>query len=149
MIFLLDNEVYPVFASCQQGFLLFKRRTAQLGKELNVWQKSYILCLHIYKVTKGFPKDEIYGLTSQIRRSAVSIPSNIAEGYGRKTTLEYVRFLYIAYGSVCELETQVMISGDLCYVEKERLGELRGEIGDVERMLKALIKSLESKHLDP
>jgi len=54
-------------------------------KELNVWQKSYTLCLHIYKVTKGFPKDEIYGLTSQIRRSAVSIPSNIAEGYGRKT----------------------------------------------------------------
>ena len=118
-------------------------------KELNVWQKSYILCLHIYKVTKGFPKDEIYGLTSQIRRSAVSIPSNIAEGYGRKTTLEYVRFLYIAYGSVCELETQVMISGDLCYVEKERLRELRGEIGDVERMLKVLIKSLESKHLNP
>ena len=118
-------------------------------KELNVWQKSYKLCLHIYKVTKRFPKDEMYGLTSQIRRSAVSIPSNIAEGYGRKTTLEYVRFLYIAYGSVCELETQTMISGDLGYVKKERLGELRGEIGDVERMLKALIKSLESKHLDP
>ncbi len=57
-------------------------------KELNVWQKSYALCLHIYKITKGFPKDEIYGLTSQIRRSAVSIPSNIAEGYGRKTTIE-------------------------------------------------------------
>jgi len=105
--------------------------------------------LHVYKVTKSFPKDEIYGLTSQIRRSAVSIPSNIAEGYGRKTTLEYVRFLYIAYGSVCELETQVMISGDLGYMEKERLGGLKGEIGDVERMLKALIKSLESKHLDP
>ncbi len=105
--------------------------------------------MHVYKVTKSFPKDEIYGLTSQIRRSAVSIPSNIAEGYGRKTTLEYVRFLYIAYGSVCELETQVMISGDLGYMEKERLGGLKGEIGDVERMLKALIKSLESKHLDP
>ena len=90
-------------------------------KELNVWQKSYKLCLHIYKVTKRFPKDEMYGLTSQIRRSAVSIPSNIAEGYGRKTTLEYVRFLYIAYGSVCELETQTMISGDLGYVGKERL----------------------------
>ena len=74
-------------------------------KELNVWQQSYKLCLHIYKVTKCFPKDEMYGLTSQTRRSAVSIPSNIAEGYGRKTTLEYLRFLYIAYGSVCELET--------------------------------------------
>jgi four helix bundle protein len=118
-------------------------------KELNVWQKSYKLCLHIYKVTKRFPKDEMYGLTSQIRRSAVSIPSNIAEGYGRKTTLEYVRFLYIAYGSVCELETQTMISGDLGYVGKERLQELREEIGDVERMLKAMIKSLENKHLNP
>jgi len=118
-------------------------------KELKVWQKSYKLCLHIYKVTKLFPKDEMYGLTSQIRRSAVSIPSNIAEGYGRKTTLEYVRFLYIAYGSVCELETQTMLSGDLDYVGKSRLQKLRAEIGDVERMLKALIKSLENKHLDP
>jgi four helix bundle protein len=88
--------------------------------------------LPIYKVTKRFPKDEMYGLTSQIRRSAVSIPSNIAEGYGRKTTLEYVRFLYIAYCSVCELETQTMIFGDLGYVGKERLQELREEIGDVE-----------------
>jgi len=118
-------------------------------KELSVWQKSYKLCLHIYKVTKHFPKDETYGLTSQIRRSAVSIPSNIAEGYGRKTTLEYVRFLYIAYGSVCELETQMMISGDLGYVEKDRLQEIRDEIGDIERMLKAMIKSLENKHLNP
>jgi len=118
-------------------------------KELNVWQKSYKLCLHTYKITKHFPKDEMYGLTSQIRRSAVSIPSNIAEGYGRKTTLEYVRFLYIAYGSVCELETQMMISGDLGYVEKESLKELREEIGDVESMLKAMIKSLENKHLNP
>ena len=90
-------------------------------KELKVWEKAYKLCLDIYRVTKRFPKEEIYGLTSQIRRSAVSIPSNIAEGYGRKTTSEYVRFLYIAYGSVCELETQTMISGDLDYMKKEKL----------------------------
>jgi four helix bundle protein len=64
-------------------------------------------------------------------------------------TLEYVRFLYIAYGSVCELETQTKLSGDLGYVGKERLEKLRTEIGDIERMLKALIKSLENKHLDP
>ncbi len=105
--------------------------------------------MHIYKVTKQFPKEEMYGLTSQIRRSAVSIPSNIAEGYGRKTTLEYVRFLYIAYGSVCELETQTMICGDLGYVRKEKLDQLKKEIGDVERMLKAMVKSLENKHLNP
>ena len=105
--------------------------------------------MDIYTVTKRFFKEEIYGLTSQIRRSAVSIASNIAEGYGRKTTSEYVRFLYIAYGSVCELETQTMISGDLGYMKKEKLQKFREELGDVGRMLKALINSLENKHMNP
>ena len=82
-------------------------------KELKVWEKSYQLCLEIYRTSKKFPKHEIYGLISQIRRAALSIPSNIAEGYGRKTTPEYLRSLYIAYGSVCELETQILVSGDL------------------------------------
>ena len=82
-------------------------------KELKVWQKSYELCLEIYRITAKFPTEERYGLTSQIRRSVVSIPSNIAEGYGRKTTLDYVRMLYISYGSVCELETQILLAGDL------------------------------------
>ena len=68
-------------------------------KELQVWQKSYNLCLDIYKVTKGFPKEELYSLTSQMRRSAISVPSNIAEGYGRKTTPEYIRSLYVVYGN--------------------------------------------------
>ena len=75
----------------------------------------------------------------------VSIPSNIAEGYGRKTTMDYVRFLYIAYGSVCELETQVLLSGDLDLIEKGELATLNKDIGEIERMLKALIKSLENK----
>ena len=118
-------------------------------KELKVWQKSYQLCLEMYKATKTFPKNEGFGLTSQMRRAALSIPSNIAEGYGRKTTPEYVRFLYIAYGSTCELETQLLLSGDLGYLSKESLLELQGDIGEVERMLKALIKSLEKKHLGP
>ena len=118
-------------------------------KELNVWQKSYKFSLHIYKVTKRFPRDEMYGLTSQIRRSAVSIPSNICRGVWEKNNLSVVRFLYIAYGSVCELETQTMISGDLGYVGKERSQKIRQEIGDVERMLKAMIKFLENKHLNP
>jgi four helix bundle protein len=85
-------------------------------KELKVWEKSYQLCLEIYRITKGFPKIEIYSLISQMRRAALSIPSNIAEGYGRKTLSDYLRFLYIAYGSVCELETQIMLSGDLGYL---------------------------------
>jgi hypothetical protein len=100
-------------------------------KELKVWKKSYELCLETYRITAKFPKEERYGLTSQIRRSVVSIPSNIAEGYGRKTTLDYIRMLYISYGSVCELDT------------------LQKDIAEIEKMLKALIKSLENRPLDP
>jgi len=118
-------------------------------KELKVWQRSYQLCLEIYKITKRFPNEERYGLTSQIRRAAVSVSSNIAEGYGRKTTPEYIRFLYIAYGSNCEMETQILLSGDLGYIETGKLEILQKGIGEVERMLKALIKSLEKKHSTP
>lgn len=118
-------------------------------KDLKVWQKSYQVCLEIYKITKDFPKQETYGLTSQIRRAAVSVPSNITEGYGRKTTPDYLRSLYIAYGSNCELETQVLLSGDLEYMNPKKRMEIKEAIGEVERMLKALIKSLEKKHSNP
>jgi len=118
-------------------------------KELKVWQKSYELCLEIYRITAKFPKEERYGLTSQIRRSVVSIPSNIAEGYGRKTTRDYIRMLYISYGSVCELETQILLAGDLDLIEKGELRTLNKDIAEIERMLKALIKSLEKKPLNP
>ena len=118
-------------------------------KELKVWQKSYQLCVEIYGTTKRFPNDERYGLTSQIRRAAVSVPSNIAEGYGRKTIPEYLRSLYIAYGSNCELETQILLSGDLGYIKEKDTKDLLGKLGEVERMLKALIKSLENKTLNP
>ncbi len=79
----------------------------------------------------------------------MSIPSNIAEGYGRKTTLDYVRMLYISYGSVCELETQTLLAGDLDLIEKGELGILNKAIAEIERMLKALIKSLENKPWNP
>jgi four helix bundle protein len=118
-------------------------------KDLKVWQKSYELCLEIYRITAKFPKEERYGLTSQIRRSVVSIPSNIAEGYGRKTTTDYIRMLYISYGSVCELETQTLLAGDLDLIEKGELSTLKKDIPEIERMLKALIKSLENKPLNP
>ena len=111
-------------------------------KELKVWQKAYTLCLEIYKVTRTFPKEERYGLISQIRRAAVSIPSNIAEGYGRKSTGEYIQALYIAYGSQCELETQILLSGDLGFIESKILKQLQEKVEEVERMLKGLIKSL-------
>jgi four helix bundle protein len=118
-------------------------------KELKVWQKSYTFCLQIYQETRKFPSEEKFGLTSQIRRSAVSIPSNIAEGYGRKTTVDYIRFLYIAYGSLCELETQIMLSGDLSYIKNQNLDSLLENLSEIERMLKALIRSLEEKHSIP
>ncbi len=86
--------------------------------ELNICQKSYELCVKIYKITEIFPKEERYGLTSQIRRSVVSIPSYIEEEYGRMTTFDYNRMLYISYGSVCELETQILLAGDLGFIEK-------------------------------
>jgi four helix bundle protein len=118
-------------------------------QELKVWQKSYALCICIYQTTGNFPIEEKYGLTSQIRRSAVSIPSNIAEGYGRKTTADYIRLLYIAYGSLCELETQVMLAGDLKFLADVMLKQLKTDVSEVERMLKALIRSLENKPSAP
>ncbi len=92
-------------------------------KDLIVWQKSYKLVTEIYRVTKSFPKDEMYGLTSQIRRAALAIPSNIAEGYGRQYSKEYKQFLSVAYGSLCELETQYSLSIDLNYLKKDEFIE--------------------------
>jgi four helix bundle protein len=114
-------------------------------KELKVWQKAYQFCIEVYKLTKTFPREEIYGLTSQIRRAAVSIPSNIAEGYGRKTIREYIQALYIAYGSNCGLENQILLPADLGYIKAEKLESLHEDIGDIERMLKGIIKSLKNR----
>lgn len=114
-------------------------------KDLLGWQKSYDLCLKIYRITKDFPKIEQYGITPQLRRAALSIPSNIIEGCGRRGTKEFIQFLYIAYGSNCELETQIMISRDLDFIDYQMAEELLSDIGSVERMLKNLIKSLGAK----
>ena len=101
-------------------------------KDLIVWQKSYQLVLEVYKITKCFPKDEVYGLSQQMRRSAVSIPSNISEGYGRQHCKEYRQFLAMAYGSLCELETQYLLSLDLNYINRnERVDNLMKEPGSM------------------
>jgi four helix bundle protein len=118
-------------------------------KELKVWEKAYQVCLDLSQITRNFPQEEKYGLTSQIRRAAISIPSNIAEGYGRKTTGEYIQALYVAYGSLCELETQILLAVGLGYLSSEKNTVFQKEIGDVERMLKGLIKSLRNKHSNP
>ena len=121
-------------------------------RDLVVWQKAYDLSLAVYRATRGFPNDEIYGLRSQLRRAAVSIPSNIAEGYGRRTTAEYARSLNIAYGSRCELETQLSIAADLGYISQPVATKLEQQTAEVERMLTALRLALarrSSASLDP
>jgi four helix bundle protein len=117
-------------------------------RELKVWQKSYDLCLEVFRITKKFPGEEKYVLSSQMRKSALSIPSNIAEGYGRKTRADYIRILYIAYGSSCELDTQISLTGDLNYIQETELENIKEEIFEVGIMLKALIRALE-KSADP
>ncbi len=88
-------------------------------RELIVWRKSMILVTKVYKVSKLFPSEENFGLISQIRRSAISIPSNISEGYGRNSLNDYIRFLNISVGSLYELQTQIEISFNLKYIDKE------------------------------
>jgi len=114
-------------------------------KELKVWQKAFAWCKQAYELTKTFPKEEIYGLTSQMRRAAVSIPSHIAEGYGRKTTREYLRRLYIACGSLGELETQLMLARELNFIKTEEANNTNDVIEDLVRMLKALMRKREDK----
>lgn len=112
-------------------------------KNLNVWKESMDLVENIYSVSKQFPKEEIYDLTSQMRRCAVSIPSNIAEGAGRKSSKELARFLYIAMGSLSELETQFEISERLNYITDEvETQPILDKIIYIRRMLSKLIKSI-------
>ena len=111
-------------------------------RDLLVWQKSMTLVTEIYKISTGFPKDEAYGLTSQLRRCAISIPSNIAEGYGRNSTNEYLHFLRIATGSLYELQTQIEISMNLNYLKRANFDELYEYSREIERMLSSLIGKL-------
>lgn len=114
-------------------------------KELDVWKNSRELVTEIYSITKSFPNDEIYGLISQIRRCAVSIPSNIAEGIGRNTSKDTIQFLHIARGSLYELETQLYISSDQKYLDKERLDALLNHITACKKLLNGFINYYE-KH---
>jgi four helix bundle protein len=114
-------------------------------KDLIIWQKGMELVSDIYALTKSFPKEELYGLTSQIRRAAISIPTNIAEGWGRGTTKNYIQFLEIARGSLYELNTLIIISYNLNYIIQENCGTIEAKINEIGRMLNALITKLDSK----
>ena len=119
-----------------------QRHKVKTYRDLLVWQKAMQLVTQIYKITKSIPKNEIYGLISQIRRSSVSIPSNIAEGYGRKSTNDYVRYLQISSGSLYELQTQLEICLNLEYLPQKIFDKIYEQSREVERMLSSLIRKL-------
>lgn len=114
-------------------------------KDLNVWQESITLVTLIYEKTKSFPKDELFSLTSQIRRCAISIPSNIAEGAARESNKEFLRFLFIAQGSISELDTQLLIANNLDFLSKEDYSQIIEKLVSVRKMLAGLIKFRKDK----
>jgi len=118
------------------------RRKIESFRDLEIWQQSIRLVKKIYMVTKGFPRDELYGLISQMRRSAVSIPSNMAEGFARRHDREYRQFLFIALGSFAELSTQVTISRMLDYLNESATNEIQDEIEQLSKMTRSLTSKL-------
>jgi four helix bundle protein len=114
----------------------------QSYKDLIVYQKAYKLALETYQVTKSYPKEEVYGLVSQMRRSAVSIPCNTSEGYRRGHRKEYIQFLYMAHGSCAELETLLSLSHDLKLISKDIFDKLYELQEEVSKLLRSLISSL-------
>jgi four helix bundle protein len=115
-------------------------------KELKVWQKGIDIVDKIYSITEKFPKDEMYSLVVQMRRAAVSVPSNIAEGFNRKHTKEYTQFLRTSLGSCAELDTQLIITVRRKYISEDKSKEILKDIEDESRMLSALIRTLSQKY---
>lgn len=114
----------------------------QSFRELTVWQRAMQLTVAVYRLTQDFPREELYGLTSQIRRAAISAPSNIAEGQGRANTGEFRQFLAVARGSNCELQTQLDIARELRYGEPRLIDEAESLSNEVRKMLFGIIDSL-------
>jgi len=112
-------------------------------RDLIAWQKAMLLCNCVYALSASFPDSERFGLTSQIRRAVVSIPSNIAEGYGRRRKQDYLRFLDIARGSLFEVETQLELAGQLQFVDLERLQEPMALVRELDRIMYGLVKAIE------
>lgn len=108
-------------------------------KELDIWKKTRILANDVYTLTKKFPREEMFSLTNQIRRCVVSVPSNIAEGIGRNTTKDTIHFLFIARGSLFELETQLLLSYDQRYLNETELNEVLSKLVDCKKLINGLI----------
>jgi len=118
-------------------------------KNLDVWKKSMDLVTQVYSLTKTFPKEELYGLSSQMRRAAISIPSNLAEGRSKRTTRDYIRVANMSYGSASELETQLIIAKNLGFAAEDQLNAVINELTEIGKMLYGLVTSLEKKPSSP
>ncbi len=114
-------------------------------KQLQAWQNGMELVRRVYHLTRSFPRHEIFGLSSQVQRAAISVPANIAEGHTRGTTKEFLRFVAIAHGSLAEVETMCLVARDLHYIDAESLGQLAGLCDVTGRMLGSLRRTLTKK----
>src|SRR5271165_612430 len=114
-------------------------------RDLDVWSKAHQATLDIYRATSDFPKEELYGLTSQMRRSCASIPANIAEGCGRRGNGEFHKFLQIAMGSASELEYHLLLSHDLGFIEVKRFQTLTSQVQEIKKMLASLIRRVDAE----
>jgi four helix bundle protein len=117
-------------------------------KELTVWQKAMSLAKEIYFITQSFPEVEKFGLTQQLKRAAISVPSNIAEGWGRNSTGHFIQFLNISKGSICEIETQLIIAMELNYTTQEKINSALNLLIEISKMIKSLIDTLESSKVN-
>jgi four helix bundle protein len=116
-------------------------------RDLRVWRQAHVLTLQIYEATRTFPKHELYGLTSQIRRSSAAIGANIAEGCGKRGNAEFQRYLQIAAGSASELDYHLLLAKDLNFLSEEQYRELEKRLGEVRRMLTALLQKVNTERL--
>ena len=114
-------------------------------KDLRVWQRAMDLAVGCYEITGSFPKDETYGLTSQIRRASTSIPANIAEGHGREHTGSFIQFSRIAQGSLKELETHLILAVRLGYLDEDKIRDVMSEIDELGKMIRSMIRRLQEK----
>src|SRR5579863_2785483 len=138
----------PVAFSPQHSAFSHRRRKFMKDfRSMRVWEKAHLLVLDSYKVTNAFPKEEIFGLVSQIRRAAVSVAANIAEGCGKRGNGEFHRFLNIATGSASELEYHFLLSRDLQFLDQAGYERLQAAVVDVKRMLSSLIRKIEAERL--
>jgi four helix bundle protein len=123
------------------------KSTFKSYRDLDVWKKAMDLAREVYKVTAKFPTEERFGLTNQIRRAAVSVPSNLAEGHARATAADFSRFISISMGSVAELETQLLLSADLGYLGNNDLERLLSDLDIAGKMLRGLSKAIARRKL--